>query len=620
MLSRLTIGTILKEQYEITEIFGSIETMAAYLAADLVTQRPVVLWESTEAFALRHKPQGVREYFLQDGRHYLVLQLEGQTLAFMLTIAGRLDGLLAGMWMLQICRAIGYWHNRSEGGPLLCLKQAPLALAIFALSAFDQVMIPFFNDFAKEAPPVVEADSYRFESPEREPEALTPRSDVYALGAMLYTLVAGQLPPTPEALQARQARLTPPSKINDQVSRPLEKVILKALALDPSKRYPTAAEMAADLEAIVIPELVGGRQDEKKKPSLLTRAAPFLVALALLACVAMVLEGVTRPSIDLSWLLALRGEPTATFTPSPTITPSFTPTSMPTSTPAPRPTLTVTPIAAVKAVVNQVRADKFPQMIAYTSVLDDQQEAMRDLPAERFWVVQDGQIIEEFQLAAVDAARDPLAMVVAIDISGSMKGDPLKKARAAAANFVGRFDTADQVSLIQFDDRIDLVVDFTTDKEAVVAAIKALRSRGDTALYDVVAYSVERLAPLTGRRAVVVLTDGRDTASVKARLDSCIAAASEANIPVFVVGLDSPQFTPDVMERISSGTGGDYLFAPSPDDLDALYQKIRGQLQNQYRIEFTSLHGADGGQHTFGVGVDLGGGQELYGEKPYRAP
>jgi Ca-activated chloride channel family protein len=201
-----------------------------------------------------------------------------------------------------------------------------------------------------------------------------------------------------------------------------------------------------------------------------------------------------------------------------------------------------------------------------------------------------------------------------------MKGDPLKKARAAAANFVGHFDVGDQVSLVQFDDKIELVIDFTADKEAVITAINSLRSRGDTALYDVVAYSVERLATQQGRRAVVVLTDGRDTASTKHKLSSCIAVANEANIPVFVVGLDSPQFTPDVMAKIGGDTGGDYLFAPSPDDLDALYQKIRGQLQNQYRIEFTSLHGPDGQQHKIGVGVDLGGGEEIYGEKEYRSP
>jgi VWFA-related protein len=211
-------------------------------------------------------------------------------------------------------------------------------------------------------------------------------------------------------------------------------------------------------------------------------------------------------------------------------------------------------------------------------------------------------------------------MVVAIDISGSMKGAPLSKARAAASDFVGRFDANDEVSLVKFDDRIELVQDFTTDKEAVIRAIESLRPRGDTALYDAIAYSVERLQGRQGRRAAIVLTDGRDTASVQYTLKACISEANETGLPILVIGLNSQQFTPEVMEKIAFETGGGYLFAPSPDDLGALYQKIRGQLQNQYRIEFTSLHRADGAKHTVAVGLDVGGGRLLWGTKEYSAP
>lgn len=67
--------------------------------------------------------------------------------------------------------------------------------------------------------------------------------------------------------------------------------------------------------------------------------------------------------------------------------------------------------------------------------------------------------------------------------------------------------------------------------------------------------STERLSTRAGRRAVVVLTDGRDTASAKHNRDSAVAAANGLNIPVFVVGLDSSQFTPDVIEHMATATG-----------------------------------------------------------------
>ena len=620
MKSSLTSGTVLQERYEIASLFGSAEGTAAYLANDQVSREQLLIWESAERFRLRQRPPGAREYFTQipaggqkDDKHYLALRMEGQSLGLVLTAAGRLNEMPAGLWLLQICRAIGYWHNREEG-PLVCLRQGPLALSSFRTTGHDQVMIPSYGSFSPAVEPELPADGYQFSAPETG-DALSPRSDVYALGAMLYCLLAGQPAPDPEARLGMRAVLVPPQRINRDVSARMERIVLRALQLDPKRRYPTAAEMADALEQLLVPQLMD-KKKVKDKPSLLTRLAPFMVTLLVMACLVAAIQGASklRLGIKLPWL----DGPTPTSTPvtpvalADTPTPTPTPTSTPTALPTAGPNLAM--------LLNQIRLDQFPQIIAYSSVLDENREPVRDLTWERFRVQQDGVAVTDFQVANVDAAQDPLAMVVAIDISGSMKGEPLEKAKAAASNFVGRFDAADQVALIKFDDRIELVQDFTMDKSAVIAAISSLRSRNDTALYDVIAESVERLSALQGRRAVIVLTDGRDTASTKHQVNSAIAAANGTNIPVFVVGLNSPQFTPEIMAKIASETGGDYLLAPAPDDLDALYQKIRGQLQNQYRIDLTSLHGPDQGMHTLRIGLDLGGGLEIWAEKTYRAP
>jgi serine/threonine protein kinase len=304
MLTRLEIDALIQERYRVERVFGSAETTAAYLVTDLSSNDSYLLWESAERFTLSSKPPGVREYFVENDKHYLVLRLENQTLSFLLTMAGQVDETLAGLWLIQICRAIGAWHNRPKSEPLICLRQGGLSLALFRLLGYDQVMIPSYGDFGREVQPVVEADGYRFSAPEQEPEKLSPRSDVYALGALLYCLVTGRVPPQPEALQARQARLEPPRRLVPGLSHDMERVILKAMQQDPQRRYPTATEMAADLEAFLIPRLVEDKKAAEKKPSLLTRLVPFFVALMLLACLAAGIEAVRRPEIDLSWLLA----------------------------------------------------------------------------------------------------------------------------------------------------------------------------------------------------------------------------------------------------------------------------------------------------------------------------
>ena len=620
MGSLLAAGTLLREQYKIANLFGSAEghpgplaATAAYLANDQLSHEELLIWESTERFTLRQRPPGAREYFKDNDKHYLVLRLEGQSLALMLTAAGRLNEMPSGLWLLQICRAIGYWHNRDEG-PLVCLREGGLALSAFRVTGHDQVMIPSYGGLGPAVESELPADGYQFSAPEAG-DALTPRSDVYALGAMLYCLLAGQPAPAPEARLGTKVRLVPPRRINRDVSAGMEKIVLKALQLDPKRRYPTAAEMAADLERVLVPQVMA-KKKEKHKPSLLMRLVPFMVILLSLVCLVVAIQGASGLHLKIKWPW-LNG-PTPTNTPVTPVTPVDTPT--PTLTPTPTPPAPATPAPNLVTLLNQIRLDQFPQIIAYSSVLDEDREPVRDLAREQFRVQQDGVDVAGFQVANVDAAQDPLAMVMAIDISGSMKGEPLEKAKAAAANFAGRFDAGDQVALIKFDDQIELVHDFTTDKNAIIAAIDSLRSRNDTALYDVIAQSVERLSALQGRRAVIVLTDGRDTASTEHQVNTAIAAANGVNIPVFVIGLNSPQFTPQIMARIASETGGDYLLAPAPDALDALYQKIRGQLQNQYRIDLTSLHGADQAIHTLRIGLDLGAGMVIWAERTYRAP
>jgi VWFA-related protein len=455
----------------------------------------------------------------------------------------------------------------------------------------------------------LEADEYRFSAPQPELESPTPRSDVYALGAMLYCLLTGRLPAAPEARLAREARLESPRKLNPDLSRNMEKVVLKALDLDPRRRYPTAAEMAIDLEKFLVQQAMAGPEPDKK-PSLLARALPFLVSLVLLCCLVVVVEAITKETIiKIPWL---KGWPTATYTPT---VPSPLAGRL-TSTPQP----TATPLPVSRVVLNQIRVDQFPRLIAYAGALDDKQEPYLGLPWERWRMQQDGIPVNDFQMVNASLVREPLAVVVAIDISRSMAGERLQNVQTAVANFVLGLDPADQVALIAFNNQVRLVYDFTINKEAIVEATNTLTTGLDTALFDVIAFSADKLSAWPGRRTIVLLTDGRDTASTQHDVNGAIAAANEGAIPVFVVDLNRYHERPDTLEGISYDTRGDYLFAPNAGDLDALYQKVRLQLQNQYRFEFMSRHLADEANHALRVGLDLSGGQELWSEKGYRVP
>jgi hypothetical protein len=116
-----------------------------------------------------------------------------------------------------------------------------------------------------------------------------------------------------------------------------------------------------------------------------------------------------------------------------------------------------------------------------------------------------------------------------------------------------------------------------------------------------------------------LLTNGYDTASQDDTLRDSLAIVRQTGTPVYVLGLGSLLFRFDLVRELGTQTGGAFFLASSPNDLEARYRDIAHLLQSQYRLQFTSRHGADGANHVLAVGVGIGGPQ-VQGEKEYLAP
>lgn len=248
----LAPNTILEGRFRIVEPIGHSEGTAAYLATDQDENDDLVLvWESQTMFRLRQKPEAALRYARQDDHHFLFLRLEGQDLGLVYAAAGVVDEGWAAFWMSQVCEGIGIWHSRTDEY-LVCLEAGDLRLGDLKLTVNGRAILPSRNLLAQPLPEVVPGQSLRFSAPEKElGQRPSVRSDVYALGAALYCLVTGSLPPDPGALAEGQAELIPPRKIQRRISGRTEKVILKAMSLDPGRRQPSAVQLGFALERCV---------------------------------------------------------------------------------------------------------------------------------------------------------------------------------------------------------------------------------------------------------------------------------------------------------------------------------------------------------------------------------
>jgi len=187
-------------------------------------------------------------------------------------------------------------------------------------------------------------------------------------------------------------------------------------------------------------------------------------------------------------------------------------------------------------------------------------------------------------VTALDRGVDsslPIAVVLALDVSGSMEGGALDEAKAAAGRFLEDLGPEDSVAVLTFSDTVNVAVPFTQDHAAAAAAIAGLNAEGATALYQATAESV-RLAASTEQpyRAVILLSDGLDNGSVLSR-DEAVATVEALAAPVFVIGLGD-EIDGAYLEEVASLSGGRFAATPSPAGLAQLYAEAGEVLRGQY--------------------------------------
>lgn len=175
-----------------------------------------------------------------------------------------------------------------------------------------------------------------------------------------------------------------------------------------------------------------------------------------------------------------------------------------------------------------------------------------DLTKEEFTISEDGTPQEIAFLATVNA---PFHVVLVLDTSGSTK-EKLPMIQRAARNFVEQLSSVDKVKLISFDDSVRDWNDFTSNKAVIHNAISQLTSGSNSKVYDALERAINQLREVSGRRAIVVFSDGVDWHSDMASYEGTLGNLDETGVIVYPIRFETRAETEALAQRQAEEQSG----------------------------------------------------------------
>lgn len=249
---------------------------------------------------------------------------------------------------------------------------------------------------------------------------------------------------------------------------------------------------------------------------------------------------------------------------------------------------------------NQVFRTGVEMVSLNVTVMDQQQHYVTDLEAKDFTILEDGlkQEISYFNRLSM-----PIALSLLIDTSASME-QRMSVAQDAAIGFARKLRSQDLAQVVDFDTRVEVLQDFTSDIPSLESAIRATQAGGSTSLHNALYISLKELGKIQAkseddvrRRAIVLLSDGEDTSSL-VTYEEVLDLAKRSATTIYTIGLQSressiskgfreAEFT---LRHLAEDTGGRSFFPQRADDLAAIYGVIANELASQYVLGYSSTN------------------------------
>jgi Ca-activated chloride channel family protein len=205
----------------------------------------------------------------------------------------------------------------------------------------------------------------------------------------------------------------------------------------------------------------------------------------------------------------------------------------------------------------------------------------------------------------------PVSLGIVFDVSGSMGGDKIMRAREALSKFVDTSHSRDEYFLIGFNTRAQLLLDHTRDSDALMQKLTFIQTRGQTALYDATYLGVERVTRgAHKKRAILLISDGQDNSS-RYTFSELKRLLKESDVIIYAIGIvgagdDSTLGYGGraILEELAGVSGGKAFFPSTGAEMNDTFERIALELRTQYSIGYRpSAFANDGKWHKIKIKV-----------------
>lgn len=202
---------------------------------------------------------------------------------------------------------------------------------------------------------------------------------------------------------------------------------------------------------------------------------------------------------------------------------------------------------------------------------------------------------EEQEITFFSDTDAPVSVGILFDISGSMNGEKIQRARKALERFINTSHPNDEYFLIAFNTRAQLLLDRTRNGEAVLQKLTLVQPKANTALYDAVYLGIERVTRGSHqKKAILIISDGQDNSS-RYNYTEVKRLSKESDVNIYSVGImdgndsgsSNGMLGQGLLVDLSSVTGGQAFFPSTNVEMDEIFERIALELRHQYSIGYT---------------------------------